>query len=92
AVFLRPPLPIQRNQPNWPLLAVSKSFFEVAGQARAAAEGSGSAVAAALDEPLEAAGAWGDDDVLPDHKEEGEEEIMEDACEDGGWDVGDEDL
>ncbi|XP_068625550.1 coatomer subunit alpha isoform X1 [Battus philenor] len=91
AVVLRPPLPVLRAQPNWPLLAVSKSFFEVAGGARAG--GDSSAVAAvAGDEPLEAAGAWGDDeDVLQENKEDGEE-IMEDACDDGGWDVGDEDL
>ncbi|KAJ0170762.1 hypothetical protein K1T71_013534 [Dendrolimus kikuchii] len=92
AVFLRPPLPVMRAQPNWPLLAVSKSFFEVAGGARAGGETS--AVAAqAIDEPLEVGGAWGDDDdVLQDgNKEEGEEPI-EDACDDGGWDVGDEDL
>ncbi|XP_045455561.1 coatomer subunit alpha [Melitaea cinxia] len=91
AVFLRPPLPVQKAQPNWPLLAVSKSFFEVAGGARAGGEGAGVAGAAAVaDEPLEAAGAWGDDDLPPD--EEGEGEPMEDACDDGGWDVGDEDL
>ncbi|XP_026729965.1 coatomer subunit alpha isoform X2 [Trichoplusia ni] len=96
AQLLRPPLPVHAAQPNWPLLAVSKSFFEVAGGARAAAEQSGVAAAAALgDEPLEAAGAWGDDDdVLQDKEAEGEEgeEVMEDACDDGGWDVGDEDL
>ncbi|CAG5014072.1 unnamed protein product [Parnassius apollo] len=93
AVYLRPPLPVQRAQPNWPLLAVSKSFFEVAGGARAGgAEGGAVAAAGTGDEPLEAAGAGGDeDDVLLDNKEEGEEP-MEDACDDGGWDVGDEDL
>ncbi|XP_047035926.1 coatomer subunit alpha isoform X4 [Helicoverpa zea] len=94
AQLLRPPLPVHNAQPNWPLLAVSKSFFEVAGGARAGAAASGVAAVVA-DEPLEAAGAWGDDeDVLDENKVEGEEgeEIMEDACDDGGWDVGDEDL
>ncbi|PZC80682.1 hypothetical protein B5X24_HaOG214083 [Helicoverpa armigera] len=94
AQLLRPPLPVHNAQPNWPLLAVSKSFFEVAGGARAGAATSGVAAVVA-DEPLEAAGAWGDDeDVLDENKIEGEEgeEIMEDACDDGGWDVGDEDL
>ncbi|XP_063834557.1 coatomer subunit alpha [Ostrinia nubilalis] len=96
AVELRPPLPVYRAQPNWPLLAVSKSFFEVAGAARATAGEQGAVAAAGAaavgDEPLEAAGAWGDDDdVLA--KEDGDgEEVMEDACDDGGWDVGDEDL
>ncbi|XP_047539702.1 coatomer subunit alpha isoform X1 [Vanessa atalanta] len=92
AVFLMPPLPVQKAQPNWPLLAVSKSFFEVAGAARAAGEAGVSGVAAAAtDEPLEAGGAWGDDDELQGDVEE-PEEVMEDACDDGGWDVGDEDL
>lgn len=96
AVLLRPPLPVFKAQPNWPLLAVSKSFFEVAGNARAGgAAGAGAATAADVgDEPLEAAGAWGDDDdILNENKEEGDETVvMEDACDDGGWDVGDEDL
>ncbi|XP_073963161.1 coatomer subunit alpha [Choristoneura fumiferana] len=89
---LRPPLPVLAAQPNWPLLAVSKSLFEVASAARAGGLDTG--VAAAIDEPLEAAGAWGDDDdVLDENKEEeGDNEPMEDACDDGGWDVGDEDL
>ncbi|CAB3258436.1 unnamed protein product [Arctia plantaginis] len=92
AELIRPPLPVHTAQPNWPLLAVSKSFFEVAS---GAAAGPGVAAAALADEPLEAAGAWGDDDdVLDENKVEGEEgeEVMEDACDDGGWDVGDEDL
>ncbi|KAL4708469.1 hypothetical protein ACJJTC_014077 [Scirpophaga incertulas] len=71
ATFLRPPLPVCAQQPNWPLLAVSKSFFEVASAGRSAEAG---AVAAVGDEPLEAGGAWGDDeDVLMD-KEEGDAE------------------
>ncbi|XP_075986901.1 coatomer subunit alpha isoform X2 [Anticarsia gemmatalis] len=96
AELLRPPLPVHNAQPNWPLLAVSKSFFEVAGGARAAAEATGVAAAVAVgDEPLEVGGAWGDDDDVLDEQKgegEGEEEVMEDACDDGGWDVGDEDL
>lgn len=96
AQFLCPPLPVQKAQPNWPLLAVSKSFFEVAGGARAggavgADSGVAGAAAGASEEPLEAAGAWGDDDDVQPDKDDGEE-IMEDACDDGGWDVGDEDL
>lgn len=41
-----------------------RSFFEVAGAARAGGETSsvGAVGAAVTDEPLEAAGAWGDDD------------------------------
>lgn len=90
--LLRPPLPVVRGQPNWPLLATSKSFFEVAGAT--AGGDAGVAVASAEAEPLEAGGAWGDDDdVLADDDNKDEDEpAMEDACDDGGWDVGDEDL
>ncbi|XP_045540033.1 coatomer subunit alpha isoform X2 [Papilio machaon] len=92
AQYICPPLPVVEDQPNWPLLAGSKSVFETGGD--------GDVVAAEVgDEPLEAAGAWGDDDedILLDTKTEGEgegegEEVMEDACDDGGWDVGDDDL
>lgn len=90
---LRPPLPVLNSQPNWPLLAVSKSLFEVASAARASGLDTG--VGTGGDEPLEAGGAWNDDeDVLQENKEsgDGDEEPMEDACDDGGWDVGDEDL
>ncbi|KPJ05405.1 Coatomer subunit alpha [Papilio xuthus] len=92
AQYICPPLPVVEDMPNWPLLAGSKSVFETGGD--------GDVVAAEVgDEPLEAAGAWGDEDedILLDTKAEGEvegegEEVMEDACDDGGWDVGDEDL
>ncbi|XP_026754434.1 coatomer subunit alpha [Galleria mellonella] len=92
-VALRPPLPVHRAHHNWPLLAVSKSFFEVAGGARAGAEAGAIAAAAVGDEPLEAAGAWGDDDDILDEKNvlEGEDVAAEDGS-DGGWDVGDEDI
>ncbi|GBP06275.1 Coatomer subunit alpha; Proxenin [Eumeta japonica] len=97
ATVLRPPLPVQKAQSNWPLLSVSKSFFEVAGGARVAEGGAVAAVAAGAvpgEEPLEAAGAWGDDDDvnLPDDNKDEEGAAEEDACADGGWDVGDEDL
>lgn len=88
---LRPPLPVLRVQSNWPLLSIPKSLFEVAGNARA---GGDSTVEASTEEPLEAGGAWGDDDleegnVLEENKLDGEEAA---AGSDGGWDVEDEDL
>ncbi|KAM3959798.1 LOW QUALITY PROTEIN: coatomer subunit alpha [Aphomia sociella] len=93
--ILRPPLPVHRAHHNWPLLAVSKSFFEVAGGARAGSGAAAGAVAAAAvgDEPLEAGGAWGDDEDVLDEKDvlEGEDVVPEGES-DGGWDVGDEDL
>ncbi|CAG9794734.1 unnamed protein product [Diatraea saccharalis] len=92
AEVICPPVPVVRAQTNWPLLAVSKSFFEVASNVRGAGE-SDAAVAAVGDEPLEAGGAWGDDEDVLQEKEDGEpEEPMEDACDDGGWDVDDEGL
>ncbi|VVD00684.1 unnamed protein product [Leptidea sinapis] len=92
AVFLRPPLPVQSSQTNWPLLAVSKSLFEVASASRAAgatAVVGGVGADAVGDEPLEAAGAWGDDEEPVVKTEDGEMEVQEDACNDGGWDVAD---
>nr|XP_032523631.1 coatomer subunit alpha [Danaus plexippus plexippus] len=92
AVVLRPPVPVQKAQSNWPLLSISKSFFEVAG---ARSEGPRVAGQEAIheDEPLEATGAWGDDDLGDNKEVDGDVVIdQEDACEDGGWDVGDEDL
>lgn len=48
------------------MVCCSRSFFEVAS---GAAAGPGVAAAALTDEPLEAAGAWGDDDdVLEENK------------------------
>lgn len=31
AKLMRPPVPIMRNEGNWPLLAVSKTLFETKG-------------------------------------------------------------
>ncbi|KOB69607.1 Coatomer protein complex subunit alpha [Operophtera brumata] len=52
--------------------------------------GAGAVAADAGDEPLEAAGAWGDDDEEDAHyaHEEGVDDgPVEDACDDGGWDT-----
>ncbi|MED6268154.1 hypothetical protein CHARACLAT_019377, partial [Characodon lateralis] len=92
AQLLQPPPPINPLDTNWPLLTVSKGFFEGAIAAK------GKAVQMAADLDMEAAGGegWGDDaelamdedgfidaqDVLGDEglgKEEG-----------GGWDIDEE--
>jgi len=92
AKLLRPPVPILRNEGNWPLLTVSKTLFE--GQV--AAGGSG-AMGMAADEDAAAVDAeegWGDSDLVLDEEagfKDAEEEIVIDE-EGGGWDVGDDDL
>jgi coatomer protein complex subunit alpha (xenin) len=65
--LLLPPAPIMRES-NWPLLTVSKGFFETlatkdAERAKAGAAGAAAAAAALEQVDLSAAGgAWGDDD------------------------------
>eukprot|EP00197_Chlamydomonas_leiostraca_P002770 CAMPEP_0202857082 /NCGR_PEP_ID=MMETSP1391-20130828/157_1 /ASSEMBLY_ACC=CAM_ASM_000867 /TAXON_ID=1034604 /ORGANISM="Chlamydomonas leiostraca, Strain SAG 11-49" /LENGTH=1227 /DNA_ID=CAMNT_0049535841 /DNA_START=68 /DNA_END=3751 /DNA_ORIENTATION=+ len=95
--LLMPPTPILKED-NWPLLTVSKGFFETLaakGKAMEAAKGSGAAAAAAaageLDEAqLEGAG-WGDDLDLglggAAEAGAGGEEGEEDG--EGGWEMED---
>lgn len=60
ATLLQPPVPITQQESNWPLLTVSKGFFEGA----MAAKGGHSKMAAVDDVDIEEAGAgWGDDDL-----------------------------
>jgi len=96
AKLLRPPVPILRNEGNWPRLTISKTLFEGA----AAAKESGVGVAAmapdmaAQDDAEEGAG-WGDDDDVVLEEEAGfgpSEEKIEIDEEGGGWDVDDDDL
>ncbi|XP_052228436.1 coatomer subunit alpha-like [Dreissena polymorpha] len=93
ATMLTPPVPITQQESNWPLLTVSKGFFEGAMAAR----GAPSKLAAADDVEIEGAGeGWGDDDIKLDDDDEfgGGEEAKagnEEGGEGGGWDV-DEDL
>ncbi|XP_011135745.1 coatomer subunit alpha [Harpegnathos saltator] len=93
AIYLRPPVPIQQAENNWPLLTVSKGFFEGAMMSRGKSQ-----VAAAL-APEDDGGAttdgWGNDEELG-IDEEGEEgvdaEIAAEGEESAGWDVEDVDL
>lgn len=94
ALYLRPPLPVQQAENNWPLLTVSKGFFEGAMMSRGKSQ-----VAAALapteDENSATADGWGNDEELG-IDEEGEEganaETAAEGEESAGWDVEDVDL
>mmetsp|Transcript_6151 Transcript_6151/g.15745 ORF Transcript_6151/g.15745 Transcript_6151/m.15745 type:complete len:1234 (-) Transcript_6151:170-3871(-) len=93
ASLLLPPEPLVADQENWPLLTVSKSFFDgVAKQASANKNKAGMAIAA--DEDVGGGGAWGDDDSDDDllgAKDDGSElsglddDDGQDDGEEGGW-------
>lgn len=94
AIYLRPPVPIQQAENNWPLLTVSKGFFEGAMMSRGKSQ-----VAAALapeDDGGATADGWGNDEELG-IDEEGEEEGVDtenaaEGEESAAWDVEDVDL
>lgn len=96
AKLLKPPVPVMQAETNWPLLTVSKGFFEGAAMTRA----KNSVVSTALvPESLEDSTpeGWGVDAELGlDEDGLGADEEREVAAsgepEGGGWDVGDEDL
>lgn len=91
AKLLRPPVPILKNESNWPLLTVSKTLFEGAA---ARNDGGGPSMAAADIGDLGDEGGWGDSDLVLDEDAgfgDGEEKLEVDE-EGGGWDVGDDDL
>merc|ERR1712013_708221 len=84
ARLLQPPAPIAQSEQNWPLLTVSRGFFDSAVIAGRRAEG-GSAVAQQLvaeDIGGEAEGAWGDDDL--DLEGDGDGDEFKDAEDDDG--------
>lgn len=91
AVFLKPPVPIIQSEENWPLLTVSKGFFEGAMML-----GGGGVVTAPVLEEEGGADGWGDDAQLGFEEampgEEDAEEVPPAGQEGDGWDVGDEDL
>eukprot|EP00897_Mesotaenium_endlicherianum_P007973 jgi/Mesen1/7203/ME000371S06296 len=81
AKLLIPPTPILRDD-NWPLLVVSKGFFE-------GAIAEGDMDEAQDDEP--AAGAWGDDLDIPDIKADGQNGEVPSAEERGEGEEGEDD-
>ncbi|XP_059167634.1 coatomer subunit alpha-like [Physella acuta] len=95
ASLLQPPVPITQQESNWPLLTVSKGFFEGAMATKA---GKHSVLAAAalhdVDDSV-AGGGWGDDaDILVLDEEGGLGDGMDDEVgpSDSGWEVEDLDL
>jgi len=93
AVLLQPLTPANKCDENWPLLTVSRGFFQGAALGKGA-----SGIQADVDEDVEVSGGWEDDaDIVID--EDGviiEDEFM-DANDDveetgGGWDIDDDDL
>jgi len=102
AVLLQPPPPILRDD-NWPLLTVSKGFFDGAGlldvgsSSSAAAAGAGGGITLGLEDAEAAGGAgWGEELDLglePRGKAGSDDEAAEGADgEDGGWEMEDLEL
>ncbi|KAH9509800.1 hypothetical protein Btru_045233 [Bulinus truncatus] len=92
ASLLQPPVPITQQESNWPLLTVSKGFFE-----GPIGRGKQSAIAAAVlhdddDSPL--GGGWGDDVETLVIDEEGFGDGLDEEVPpgEGGWDVEDLEL
>ncbi|XP_055945211.1 coatomer subunit alpha-like [Argiope bruennichi] len=85
AVLLQPPCPINKSEENWPLLSVSKGFFDGAIGSRK------TALAAEVPDDNLAEG-WGDDAELMLDEEGNVDSVIESDVKEGGWDVEDEDL
>ncbi|CAH1774502.1 unnamed protein product [Owenia fusiformis] len=98
AVLLQPPVPITQQESNWPLLTVTKGFFEGAMKTKKAA---GASAALAVEDEGGDEG-WGDDADLVLDEDGGfgaggeglddEDLVVGGDEEGGGWDVGDDDL
>ncbi|XP_060529873.1 coatomer subunit alpha [Cylas formicarius] len=92
AKFLKPPPPIQQAESNWPLLTVSKGYFENTAAAATAANKSLMAEPT-IDTGMEEAGGWGDEDDLEIDQEEKKGVAAGSTGEgEAGWDVEDADL
>ncbi|XP_072049664.1 coatomer subunit alpha-like [Amphiura filiformis] len=90
ATLLQPPPPIALSEDNWPLLTMSKGFFDNYN----VKPGTTSMAADMGAEEGEAGGGWGDDaDLMLEGDDEfAEPGIGDDDDGEGGWDVGDDDL
>ncbi|VEN35072.1 unnamed protein product [Callosobruchus maculatus] len=93
AKFLKPPPPVQQAESNWPLLTVSRSFFENTALTSTASTNMKSLmVEPSTEQAMEEATGWGDDEEIDT---EGEEKRVPDAVAgdgEAGWDVEDADL
>jgi len=103
ARLLKPPVPIMLTESNWPLLTVSKGFFDGLKATRGGLGGnvpSGPAVsgvtsALAVDESgmdVETGGGWDDEENqdIDDDFKDAEGDAAAGGDEDGGWDVDDD--
>ena len=96
ARLFQPPPPIAQSEQNWPLLTVSRGFFDTAMMAGKKAEG----VAAGLvadDDDEAAEGGWGDDadlglDEDGEDKDDFKDAEGEDDVEGDGWAPDEDDL
>merc|ERR1712088_183996 len=86
ARLLQPPPPIAQSEQNWPLLTVSRGFFDSAMIASKKAEGLAAGLAAE-DLGGDAEGGWGDGDLKLDDEEDGGDEFRD--AEEGSEGEGD---
>ncbi|KAF2883804.1 hypothetical protein ILUMI_22390 [Ignelater luminosus] len=94
AKFLRPPPPVQQAESNWPLLTVSRSFFEsIALSRKTATTMNVLAPEHTMEAAIEAEGGWVDDEEEEMDGELGQAKKGDQAGEgEAGWDVEDADL
>ncbi|CAG2110571.1 unnamed protein product [Medioppia subpectinata] len=95
AILLQPPPPIAPCEENWPLLTVSRGFFEGAMHALKGKTGANITSATDIIADDDEVQGWGEDDDL-DLDDDGIENIDKEGGEDGeegaGWDVEDADI
>ncbi|XP_050302068.1 coatomer subunit alpha [Anthonomus grandis grandis] len=89
ATILKPPLPIQQAESNWPLLTVSRSYFENTAAQTTSSKLVAEPVAA---ETMKEVEGWGDDDDEMADAEEKTIEKRNSESGEAGWDVEDADL
>lgn len=102
AKLFRPPVPIAQQESNWPLLSVSKGFFEGAIAMRGATASTSDAVKlpSTVLQPVDvgsAGAAWMDDDEIHLDDESGNRVVEGEVAQDGedgdkGWDIDDAEL
>ena len=91
AIYLCPPVPVQQAENNWPLLTVSKGFFEGAMMSRGKSQVS--AALAPAEEGENVVEGWGNDDELGMDEEDAEDaKSVNEGDESAGWEVEDVDL
>merc|ERR1711936_1271127 len=83
ARLLQPPPPIAQSEQNWPLLTVSRGFFDSAMIAGKKAEGTTGTLA--VEDDGEEAEGWGDDDLGLDDDAGDDFKDAEDDGEGDGW-------